>query len=136
MEVLHYCWNNVWLLKFSDPATMDLYPRLMGNSSCHALKLKQHLYDQMLAQSDFCDVTLRFSGVVSTLCMLMLFVNFCWIQYFARTQSSQQNITLQKFKLFNWHVALYDTKPQKRKNAGVRVCVWSKTMLYRDLIAV
>jgi len=38
--------------------------RLMGTGSNHALKLKQHLYDQMEAQSEFCDVTLTFSGVV------------------------------------------------------------------------
>ncbi|KAL3873365.1 hypothetical protein ACJMK2_036495 [Sinanodonta woodiana] len=34
------------------------YRRLMGNKSIHASKLQQHLFDQMLSQSEFCDVTL------------------------------------------------------------------------------
>lgn len=40
------------------------YPRQMGNTTTHAVKLQQHLHDQMLAQSEFCDVTLSFCGVV------------------------------------------------------------------------
>ena len=42
------------------------YPRNMGNKSSHALKLQQHLYDQMSSQTDFCDVTLLVGDVVST----------------------------------------------------------------------
>jgi len=57
-----------WLLKHVSSQTMMMneepYPRQMGNASSHALKLKQHLYDQMLAQSVFCDVTLSFCGTV------------------------------------------------------------------------
>ena len=49
--------------------------RLMGTGSNHALKLKQHLYDQMEAQSEFCDVTLTFSGVV---CAPVIILR-CWI---------------------------------------------------------
>ena len=49
-----------WAVKMAD----DDCKRLMGTGSNHALKLKQHLYDQMEAQSEFCDVTLTFSGVV------------------------------------------------------------------------
>ncbi|KAL4236678.1 protein modification by small protein conjugation [Mactra antiquata] len=38
-------------------------PRTMGDTLGHAVKLQQHLHDQFLAQSDFCDVTLTFCGV-------------------------------------------------------------------------
>lgn len=35
----------------------------MGNKGSHALKLQQHLYDQMSSQTDFCDVTLLVGDV-------------------------------------------------------------------------
>lgn len=35
----------------------------MGNKSSHALKLQQHLFDQMSSQTDFCDVTLQVGEV-------------------------------------------------------------------------
>ncbi|XP_071162215.1 kelch-like protein 21 isoform X2 [Mytilus edulis] len=39
------------------------YPRNMGNKSSHALKLQQHLYDQMSSQTEFCDVTLMVGDI-------------------------------------------------------------------------
>lgn len=35
----------------------------MGNKSSHALKLQQHLYDQMSSQTEFCDVTLMVGDI-------------------------------------------------------------------------
>lgn len=48
-----------------DLMDFQAYPRNMGNKSTHALKLQQHLYDQMSSQSEFCDVTLLVGDVVS-----------------------------------------------------------------------
>ena len=44
---------------------MDIpFPRQMGSRSDYALKLQEHLYDQLLSQSEFCDVTLEFGDKV------------------------------------------------------------------------
>ena len=43
------------------------YPRCMGTKNGHAVKLQQHLHDQMLAQSEFCDVTLVTGDIVSVI---------------------------------------------------------------------
>ena len=40
------------------------FPRQMGSRSDYALKLQEHLYDQLLSQSEFCDVTLEFGDKV------------------------------------------------------------------------
>ncbi|WAR23710.1 KLH11-like protein [Mya arenaria] len=59
------------------------YPRTMGNASSHALKLKQHLYDQMTAQSEFCDVTLAFCGIFSAVraAITFLYTGTITLQY-------------------------------------------------------
>ncbi|XP_033734127.1 kelch-like protein 11 [Pecten maximus] len=43
---------------------MDIpFPRQMGSKSTHALILQRHLHDQMMSQSEFCDVTLVVENV-------------------------------------------------------------------------
>ncbi|XP_060071953.1 kelch-like protein 11 [Ylistrum balloti] len=43
---------------------MDIpFPRQMGSKNNHALILQQHLHDQMMSQSEFCDVTLVVENV-------------------------------------------------------------------------
>ncbi|XP_021339408.1 kelch-like protein 11 [Mizuhopecten yessoensis] len=43
---------------------MDIpFPRQFGSKSAHALLLQQHLHDQMMSQSEFCDVTLVVDNV-------------------------------------------------------------------------
>lgn len=39
------------------------FPRQMGSKSNHALSLQRHLHDQMMSQSEFCDVTLIVDNV-------------------------------------------------------------------------
>ena len=53
------------------------YPRNMGNKGSHALKLQQHLYDQMSSQTDFCDVTLLVGDVVSRYSVMFIFIYNC-----------------------------------------------------------
>lgn len=36
------------------------FSRQMGNKAAYSLKLQEHLYDQLLSQSEFCDVALEF----------------------------------------------------------------------------
>ena len=69
---LMYVTNVYHLIIFPDkmyyPCEVSMeepFPRQMGNKSSHALKLQQHLHDQMMSQSDFCDVTLVVKNVVS-----------------------------------------------------------------------
>ncbi|KAH3697004.1 kelch-like protein 21 [Dreissena polymorpha] len=39
------------------------FTRDMGSSTVHSMKMMQHLYDQLCAQSEFCDITLAFAGI-------------------------------------------------------------------------
>ena len=47
------------------------FARQMGNKQAYALKLQEHLYDQLLSQSEFCDITLEFGDVVSIIMSTM-----------------------------------------------------------------
>ncbi|CAG2236680.1 unnamed protein product [Mytilus edulis] len=57
--------NHTVIKPLSTASKMDFqaYPRNMGNKSSHALKLQQHLYDQMSSQTEFCDVTLMVGDI-------------------------------------------------------------------------
>lgn len=44
----------------------DPFPRTMGNRAIHAISLQRHLHDQMMSNSELCDVVLVVDKVVNS----------------------------------------------------------------------